>query len=673
MLVLDDAEHLLSALAEVVGALLDGVGDLRILVTSRERLRLGGEVTVPLGGLARADAVRLFLERAGAVRPGWGEGEADTVAAVAAELDDNPLAIELAAGRAEVLDPPALLQALDERFALLGSARRDGEARQASLYRAIDWSWTLLPPELQRVLAVCGVFEDGFSAAAADAVLTDDDVTGGETRQWALDQVQDLVSRSLVQVRSTAVGQVRFALASSIRAFAWAKAQERGEAELARARHAAWFVAMAQRRRTLRADVLLLDAGNLDAARAHARGEDAAALALALDRVYEAYGPLDARLRVLTEALAQSPPPASAAALHLARARAACFAGSARWEEDLARALVLSAEGDAAFEREALLARAELTHFVGGDVRAAARAAAERARREGDPRIEASALTLLSLVEGTVEHVARLDDLLREVPDPLVQVEALHVLAFVAAGRGQPDRAVALCEEAVAVALAAGDRKQVAILQGSLGAILARAGRLEPALERMVAAAEGLRRIGVLSSYSFANAALIALVLGRRAECAVLAERALDDGGPRWSGLGILGTLHVVSGAPEPGRDAFEEALRAAGAVAAVGPDARAALGVAGGGLRRLGDLDAAAYWLDAATPTCRAPGSARGCCSRRAGPWRWPWRPRRRGAVRGGGRRHHEARGGRRVGAGGDAPRGVDLAVDHLRERLGG
>jgi predicted ATPase/DNA-binding winged helix-turn-helix (wHTH) protein len=617
LLFLDDGDHLVEALAGAVSGWLDAVGGLRIVVTSRERLRVHGEIVVALGAMARDDATRLFLERARAVRPGWGDAEDDTVAAIAAELDDNPLAIELAAARAEVMPPAAVLRGLDERFRLLGTGRRDAGERQASLYRAIDWSWSLLDAVGQRVLAQCAVFDDGFSAAAAEGVL---DLAGreGDTEEWALDRVQDLVSRSLLQVRTPSAGQVRFQLAGSIRAFAASRAAELGLAQGASSRHGAHFLEVAQGWREVRPDRLLLDAGNLEAARRTALGrgavDDAAQLALALDAAYEGFGPLAERLRVLTEVLEAGPTPAREVALRLARGRAAGLAGQPGWRADVERALGLAASlqaADAGLLAEALLAKAELTNFSRGDP-AVVWEAAERsmalARAAGDLRCEANALTVLALVEPRPEHVARLDEMLRQVPDPAVRVEALHVLAFVAAASGRRGQAVERCREAVAVAVGMGDRKREAVLRGSLGAILARGGEAAGALEEMQLAAEGLRESGVVSAFTFANAALLALGLGRLELCRELGRRGLDEamaggGGAAWSPRGILGMLDVVEGAPGSGREALERALDE------IDPSPQWTLTVgrlaawAAVACAETGDLEAAEGWLAAAGP----------------------------------------------------------------------
>jgi DNA-binding winged helix-turn-helix (wHTH) protein len=177
LLVLDDADRVVAELADVAGDWLEAVPGLRILVTSRERLRIYGEAVVALDPLPPADGARLLLERAEAVRPGWGDadGGAATATDIARRLDGNPLAIELAAARAELLSPAALLGGLEEHLSLLERGVREeggpADPQRKSLHAAIDWSWALLSDDERSTLAQCSVFEGGFTLASGAAVV----------------------------------------------------------------------------------------------------------------------------------------------------------------------------------------------------------------------------------------------------------------------------------------------------------------------------------------------------------------------------------------------------------------------------------------------------------------------------------------------------------------------
>src|SRR6267143_2512883 len=171
LLVLDNFEHLLPAAAEV-STLLSLAPDLKILVTSRARLRLSGEQEYALDPLPPSDAAELFLDRARAVRPDLRSHPA--VSAICERLDGLPLALELAASRVKVLDPSLLLERLARSLPLLTGGTRDAPERQQTLRATIGWSYALLEEPLQRAfhrLPVCPV---GFSLEAAEVRSGDD-------------------------------------------------------------------------------------------------------------------------------------------------------------------------------------------------------------------------------------------------------------------------------------------------------------------------------------------------------------------------------------------------------------------------------------------------------------------------------------------------------------------
>ncbi|GAA2233417.1 BTAD domain-containing putative transcriptional regulator [Streptomyces amakusaensis] len=210
LLVLDNCEHVIEAVAALARLLLRAAPGVRLLATSREPLAISGEqlwtvppLDVPEPGasyaeVARSSAVRLFVARAAAASPGFtlSEDDAEAVAAVCRRMDGIPLAVELAASRLRALGVAALAERLDDRFGLLTSGRRDAPERQRTLRAVIDWSWELLTAAERTVLRRLAVHSDGCTLEAAEALCSGDGVKPGEV----LDLLARLVDRSLVVV-----------------------------------------------------------------------------------------------------------------------------------------------------------------------------------------------------------------------------------------------------------------------------------------------------------------------------------------------------------------------------------------------------------------------------------------------------------------------------------------
>ncbi len=229
LLVLDNFEQVARHAPATLGAWLDAAPEARFLVTSREILGLPGEVLIPLSPLEPDAALDLFATRAAAVAPAFALNEANTptVRELVALLDHLPLAIELAAARARIMSPATLLERMSRRFELLRAKGRHD--RHATLRAALEWSWELLAPEEQAGLAQLTVFEGGFDLEAAEAVLEVGDA-------WPVEVVQSLVDKSLVRP----VGEERFTLLVSVRAFA---AEHLRDREATEARHERYFAA----------------------------------------------------------------------------------------------------------------------------------------------------------------------------------------------------------------------------------------------------------------------------------------------------------------------------------------------------------------------------------------------------------------------------------------------
>ncbi|MEV5596578.1 BTAD domain-containing putative transcriptional regulator [Streptomyces sp. NPDC052496] len=244
LLVLDNCEHVVGAVAEITADLLGAAPGLRVLATSQELLGLAGERVWPVPPLEQADAVGLFVARAAATAPGFRLDEHNTaaVADICRRLDGIPLALELAATRVRALGARELSARLDDRFRLLGTGRRGAPPRQQTLRAMIDWSWELLTTAEQVVLRRLAVHADGCMLRAAEEVCAGDGVGSGEVAAL----LARLVDRSLVAVAEGPYGP-RYRLLESVAAYCLERLREAGEAEAVRRRHSIHHTSLAER------------------------------------------------------------------------------------------------------------------------------------------------------------------------------------------------------------------------------------------------------------------------------------------------------------------------------------------------------------------------------------------------------------------------------------------
>ena len=265
LLVLDNLEQVIEATAELA-PLLAGCRNLNLLATSREALHLSGEHVYAVPPLGESDAYTLFLQRASAVRSDFApNGE---VAEICRRLDGLPLAVELAAARANVLSPAAMLARLERRLPLLTGGARDLPMRQRTLRATIEWSHDLLDSDEQQLFARLAVFAGSFALEAAEQICETD-----------VETLASLVDKSLVRRRAD-----RFWMLESIGEFARDSLERSGEAESVASRHADWYLAYAKRadpelkgpsqREWL--DRVRLDFDNIRAALSHFRSRGAA-------------------------------------------------------------------------------------------------------------------------------------------------------------------------------------------------------------------------------------------------------------------------------------------------------------------------------------------------------------------------------------------------------------
>jgi predicted ATPase/DNA-binding SARP family transcriptional activator len=257
LLLLDNCEHLVEACASTAQALLTGCPNLRIIATSRQSLRIPGEVvfrvpSLPVpdpdavmdpGELAPIDSVRLFVERAQAIVPTFSltARNAAAVARLCHHLDGLPLAIELAASRVAVLPVTAIADRLDDRFRLLVGGSRTALSRQQTLKATLDWSYNLLTEPQRRVLRALSVFVGGAPLQAVEIVCSGAGLGSSEV----LYLLGDLVDQSLVTLDDSD-GEPRYRLLETVREYGREQLIERGEREATEAAHGTWALALAE-------------------------------------------------------------------------------------------------------------------------------------------------------------------------------------------------------------------------------------------------------------------------------------------------------------------------------------------------------------------------------------------------------------------------------------------
>ncbi|HYI25092.1 MAG TPA: AAA family ATPase, partial [Thermomicrobiales bacterium] len=234
LLLLDNTEHLLDAVAPLVADLLATCPELTVLATSRVRLNVSGERVVPVAPLDPETARGLFAQRAEAVDSAFAitSETSPVIDAICSRLDRLPLAIELAAARVNMFPPLALLARLEHRLDLLTGGPRDAPDRQRDMRAAIAWSHDLLPEPEQVLFRRLGVFVGGFTLDAAAAV-------GGPGTD-ALAGVTALDASSLLQMSPGWNGEPRFTMLETIREYALERLDESGDEPAARRRFATW-------------------------------------------------------------------------------------------------------------------------------------------------------------------------------------------------------------------------------------------------------------------------------------------------------------------------------------------------------------------------------------------------------------------------------------------------
>jgi predicted ATPase len=329
LLLLDNCEHLVEPIARLAEALLSRCPNLTVLATSREPLRVPGEVTwrvpslslpelidhSPSEGSLEAESVRLFTVRAAQAAPGFELNEENAVAILTLchRLDGMPLAIELAAARVGALTPAQIVERLDDSLDLLWGGSRTAMTRQQTLRATLAWSFDLLDADEQILLRRLAVFAGSFDLEAAEDICAEDPLQ----RQEAVALLGRLIDKSLVHVEEEP-GDRRYRLLETVRQYAAERLEEAGEREAFERRHRDWYIELAESDPTPAGDLpakdrlrrLDLERDNLRAALASALADDpqvALRLAASLWRFWLMRGYLAEGYRWLDASLAAAP------------------------------------------------------------------------------------------------------------------------------------------------------------------------------------------------------------------------------------------------------------------------------------------------------------------------------------------------------------------------------
>ena len=449
LLLLDNAEHVQEATPAFVG-LLARAPRLTILVTSRTVLHLSGEHVFPVPPLELEAAQALFEQRARALQPDFRVTEEDlgTVRELCRRVDGLPLAVELAAARVRALRPQAVLDRLTERLSFLAGGPHDLPARQQTLYETLDWSYDLLPDEDRGLLAGLSVFRGGATLSAVAEVC----LAGDEGR--ALDRVERLADASLLLVRRPA-GETRYDLLEVVRQYAADRLDELG-AGSTRERHAAWCVALAER------------------AEPELSGESQASWLSELEAEHD-------NMRAALAYFAETGAYEHALRLTVLLSRFWYVRGHLVEARRHLEAVLPSAAGqDPNLLRRAQTAGASIA-LLQGDYTAStafAESALDSARRTGEPKFVANALSNLGaivLAGGDEERAAIVLDealaLAREGGDERITALALNNLGDLALATGDYERAGPLFEESHALLSSRGDTANIARSLFNLGAV----------------------------------------------------------------------------------------------------------------------------------------------------------------------------------------------------------
>jgi predicted ATPase len=484
LILLDNFEHVIDA-APAVSALLAECPRLDVLVTSRERLRLGPEHEYEVPPFNRAEGIEFFVAKARAIKPDF---QADgAVPEICSRLDDLPLALELAAARVKVLSPAQILERLEQRLPLLTGGARDLPERQRTLRATIDWSHDLLDDQDKRAFRRLSVFAGGCTLDAAHVVAGAD-----------VDSLQSLLDKSLLRYTAD-----RYWMLESLREYAADRLEAEGEADEVRAAHAAFFSQMIEA-----AGLSLEPEGDqqygliraeLDNVRSALDwlSESDPVIALretgALDGFWAVHDPTEGmgRLKALLEKNPGAPAEVRARAYRAYGSSANPAGDDALAERCYEQSLEAYREAEDDQGVAAILLRLGMSAFYRG--------AYERAREIGEESLalsreigygpaEAQALGLLGELdyvlgdrEAGAELIEESAELAGQIGFPWWRSRMLRKLADCLLELGQPDRAATVAQEALRIMDEIGDRQMTVFTLARLARIAAESGRFEEA------------------------------------------------------------------------------------------------------------------------------------------------------------------------------------------------
>jgi predicted ATPase/DNA-binding NarL/FixJ family response regulator len=520
LLVVDGCETMLDAAVELVAVLLARAPRLRVLATSQRQLGVTGEVVVPVGPLAPAEAQALFAARAAAALPSFRltEDNAAAIAGLCETLEGVPLAVELAAARILVLSPQGILDRLGDRQRLLTKGARDAPTRQRSLRASLEASYELCTTDEQLLWARLSVFTAGFPLEAAEVVCAGDGIEGADV----LDLVDGLLEKSVLTREDDGASYVRFRMLESLREYA-AEQLTAEQKQAGRDRHLAWYADLvrgatdasfgpeqAEWYRTLRREH-----ANLREALRHAVGDPRhAALALEMVTGLEPYWTATGRLGEARHWLVRASAVAETDAGTRARALAmASWTSALQGEPDIARsmldeatALLAGGAVDDAVRARVLIARAVEASFRGSPAEGLEplEQAVTAAQTAGDRQLESLTLFVLALCRGLVGDLDGAGAALQACVDLTAPAGEVHVRSYALAAlgklalmKGDPNAAADFERRALAMKMDLGDRSATAYVLEVLAWVAASERRTERAAMLLGAADALWRHLGV--------------------------------------------------------------------------------------------------------------------------------------------------------------------------------
>jgi predicted ATPase/serine/threonine protein kinase len=555
LVVLDNFEQVLAAAPGTVGRWLEAAPDVTFVVTSREPLRLDGEVVfrldpLPLSGGPASVAVQLFVARAQAAGVALAEGDLPVIAELCTRLEGHALAIELAAAQLPGATPQELLERLSSRLLALGDP---AGGRHGTLWNTIDWSWQLLSPVEQSALAQLSVFRGGFTPESAVEVL---DLTSFQLAPPRLEVLTALHRKSLLSyfVAPERPGALRLRMFESVHQFAAEKLEAARGVVAARARHASHFLALGE------ACVAQLGTSQTEEAMAQLFVEHDN-LAEVFERALSTLPPTSESatralraLHVLEPVMVRKGPYAA----HLALLDEALRVGRTVGVDAASLAMGLRQRGNAWRVRGRLAQAVE-------DLEQALVVARTTTDKALTARITCD-LAVARFVSGqldpALEGLEAAHALAREADDGAALVETLAYLAIARVARHEPALGIVHCDEALPIARARGDRLNEARLLGTLGTIFQDQRRPELAaafLRDAVTRCRAIREVRLLG-YFLGKLAHVQLERGEYASARRHLEEALgllaDVGDLRHEGLfmAYVGTLEAAEGRVDAAR-----------------------------------------------------------------------------------------------------------------------